>query len=397
MGYGNMHKTVNKLIDKENISNVDRYTLVFQISAFKDINQIKTLIDFFSNNNTHHNIIILIHINKLTDKKIHEEILELSHKNTQIHIITPIIVKWSHISHVHQKIEGMKYLKDNSIKYDYYVCITGGDIPIKPLDQMINWIIQNIDSSYFFDYFSEINKYKQYFERLTEYKFSKRILKTFRILIDQINFSEYTLTHKWRWYFNGRIISENSNLSGIKKIIIKFFKYLWFSLHFVQIIKFYFNPTKKNYISAQKWQFGRKVKQQKLKIYSEWQYSITSFFSLKYCNFALENYEKYIDQFSDIYAPDESFWISLAKNFTNDVGTCVFNWKPMILGLENIFKPKNNRGGKLKLAWDYNNLHSVDKYNDVYVLFARSSDSYNRTIELMKYMNIIDIQLKQAK
>lgn len=41
--------------------------------------------------------------------------------------------------------------------------------------------------------------------------------------------------------------------------------------------------------------------------------------------FVLENYEKYINQFSDIYALDESSWISLAINFGANVGSCVFN------------------------------------------------------------------------
>lgn len=69
----------------------------------------------------------------------------------------------------------MKYLRDSSIHYDYYVCITESDIPIKPVNEMINLILENKHCSYFFDYFLEINKSKQYFELLTEYKFIERL------------------------------------------------------------------------------------------------------------------------------------------------------------------------------------------------------------------------------
>lgn len=366
--------------------NINKYSIVFQISAFDDINKIQNLLNYFSKNSTDHNIIVLIHINKLSNKNIHDWAEELARNNSQVHIIPPIIVRWSHISHVHQKILGMKYLRDSSIHYDYYVCITESDIPIKPVDEMINLILENKHCSYFFDYFLEINKSKQYFELLTEYKFIERLWKTKYILLNEVNFSEYSLTHKWKWYFYPRNIEENYELSNFKRLIIKISRNVHIWLYCLQIIRFYFNPNKKNYIAAQKWQFGKPISGEKIKIYSEWQYSITSFFSPEYCNFILDNYEEYIPQFNDIYAPDESFWISMAKNFSKDAGTCIFDWKPMILGLINLFKPKN--GHEMKLAWDYKDFHSIEKYDNCYVLFARKASSMKHIIDLMDFLKI---------
>lgn len=367
-----------------NIAN--KCSIVFQISAFNDIDKIKNLVNYFSKNKSLHNIIILIHINKLSNDNIHNWVKELALNNSQIHIIPPIIVRWSHISHVHQKISGMKYLRDNSIPYDYYVCITENDIPIKPIEEIINLILENKHNSYFFDYFSEIKKSKQYYERLREYKFRERYLKTKYVLLNEINFSEYSLTHKWKWYFYPRNIEENYEISKLKKQTIKLIRNLYIYLYWFQIIRFYINPNEKNYISAQKWWFGKSIDKEKIKIYSEWQYSITSFFSPKYCNFILDNYEYYIPQFNDIYAPDESFWISMAKNFANEVGMCIFDWKPMVLGLINLFVPK--AGHEMKLAWDYMDFKSIEKYSNYYVIFARKGNSFEHIIDLMNFLKI---------
>lgn len=58
----------------------------------------------------------------------------------------------------------------------------------------------------------------------------------------------------------------------------------------------------------------------------------------------------------------------------------------MILGLINLFKPKN--GHEMKLAWDYKDFHSIEKYDNCYVLFARKASSMKHIIDLMDFLKI---------
>lgn len=364
---------------------------VFQISGFNDINKIRLLVDYLSGESCGHKIIILIHINMLSPVKLHDEVSSISRKNADIHIIKPIITRWSHITHVYQKFAGIKYLHENDINYNYYVNITESDIPIKPLSEVVKFIAKNVHVSYFFDYSDEYKITKQYYELIEGLKNMKRITKSLQIISNEISFSKYSLEHKWRWYLCGRNINHTEDWSSMQRLTIKSLRMFLVSVYAFPIIRFIISPNLHNYIAAQKWQFGKKIKESQfpsLKMYSEWQFSITSFFSFEYAKFIFLNFDKYIGRFEEIYAPDESFWITIAKNFNeSEVGECVFTWKPMILGLETSMSSKNNT--RIKLGWDYNSINSIKLYSSSNELFARKANSLEHMIQVMKLLNVI--------
>lgn len=347
------------------------------ISAYKDFSKIKILVDFLCDDNT----IILIHINKLAPLQLHNCVAKFAETKTNVYIINPIIVRWSHISHVLQKIEAMKFLYNKKMDFDYMVCLTESDVPIKTKAFMRAFFSKNKDTSFFFDYEEESKKINFVFRTLSKdkqlvidggMKMKTYILKCIRILFEEIYLSEYSLTHEWKWYLYKRNVTE-SKKNFFWKFSIRCFFWFLVAFSFVSIFKFIINPCEKKYIAAQRFYFGKKInKKVDLQMFSEWQFSITSFFSRKYVLFIIDNYDKYIPDFAKLYAPDETFWITIAKNFKSEVGEIKDDWKPFLLSIGGL--SYRDSQSEPKLSWNSKNIDCLHKNSLTDECFARRVD-----------------------
>ncbi len=332
--------------------------IAYLISAYTDKEKILRLIKFLNSKNS----IFLIHYNKMNMKKYEEiKILadNLQKNNIYIYIIEPINVFWSEFSHVQQKMNAIKYLYDNNIHFDYFISLTENDCPIKSRKFIEKFISKNKNYSFFYDY--HFNNTKMYYE--LEKGFPKNFIdikRRLRLINNEIPFDKHIVTKKWIYKIHPRNIKTKKE---------KFFKNFLLMKNSIWIILYVFFPNRKWFLKAQSFYFKKNVDFKDLKIHTEWQYSITSFFSKKFTDFLYVNYEKYCLFFKEIYAPDESIWITIAINNIDKVGDIITNWKPLILST--LGKTNSIDDNELKLSWNVDDISTIEKYKVSNELFCR--------------------------
>ncbi|MGK6341006.1 beta-1,6-N-acetylglucosaminyltransferase [Chryseobacterium sp. DT-3] len=90
----------------------------------------------------------LIHIDKKANQEIGEEISVFLQKYPNVHILKSKNVIWGGYSMVQAELDGMKYLLDMEMKWDYFINLSGQDYPLKSQEIIKEFLSKNNGKSY---------------------------------------------------------------------------------------------------------------------------------------------------------------------------------------------------------------------------------------------------------
>ncbi|MDP9959754.1 beta-1,6-N-acetylglucosaminyltransferase [Chryseobacterium lathyri] len=90
----------------------------------------------------------LIHIDKKANQEIGEEIGVFLQKYPNVHILKSKNVVWGGYSMVQAELDGMKYLLDMEMKWDYFINLSGQDYPLKSQEIIKEFLSKNNGKSY---------------------------------------------------------------------------------------------------------------------------------------------------------------------------------------------------------------------------------------------------------
>ncbi|MEI3791169.1 MULTISPECIES: beta-1,6-N-acetylglucosaminyltransferase [Chryseobacterium] len=90
----------------------------------------------------------LIHIDKKANQEIGEEVSVFLQKYPNVHILKSKNVVWGGYSMVQAELDGMKYLLDMEMKWDYFINLSGQDYPLKSQKIIKEFLSKNNGKSY---------------------------------------------------------------------------------------------------------------------------------------------------------------------------------------------------------------------------------------------------------
>ncbi|REC76504.1 glycosyl transferase [Chryseobacterium elymi] len=90
----------------------------------------------------------LIHIDKKASQEIGEEVSVFLQKYPNVHILKSKNVVWGGYSMVQAELDGMKYLLDMEMKWDYFINLSGQDYPLKSQEIIKEFLSKNNGKSY---------------------------------------------------------------------------------------------------------------------------------------------------------------------------------------------------------------------------------------------------------
>ncbi|SFN94040.1 Core-2/I-Branching enzyme [Chryseobacterium oleae] len=121
----------------------------------------------------------LIHIDKKANLEIGEDINVFLQKYPNVHILKSKNVVWGGYSMVQAELDGMKYLLEMNMKWDYFINLSGQDYPLKSQEIIKDFLSKNNGKSYIKIADQEksrpetMNRIENYFEE-TEDKISEK-------------------------------------------------------------------------------------------------------------------------------------------------------------------------------------------------------------------------------
>jgi len=90
----------------------------------------------------------LIHIDKKAHEEIGEEVGVFLQKYPNVHILKSKNVVWGGYSMVQAELDGMKYLLEMKMKWDYFINLSGQDYPLKSQEIIKDFLSKNNGKSY---------------------------------------------------------------------------------------------------------------------------------------------------------------------------------------------------------------------------------------------------------
>jgi hypothetical protein len=90
----------------------------------------------------------LIHIDKKASQEIGDEVSIFLQKYPNVHILKSKNVVWGGYSMVQTELDGMKYLLDMEMKWDYFINLSGQDYPLKSQEIIKEFLSKNNGKSY---------------------------------------------------------------------------------------------------------------------------------------------------------------------------------------------------------------------------------------------------------
>ncbi|WP_081873915.1 beta-1,6-N-acetylglucosaminyltransferase [Chryseobacterium sp. JM1] len=90
----------------------------------------------------------LIHIDKKANLEIGEDINVFLQKYPNVHILKSQNVVWGGYSMVQAELDGMKYLLEMNMKWDYFINLSGQDYPLKSQEIIKDFLSKNNGKSY---------------------------------------------------------------------------------------------------------------------------------------------------------------------------------------------------------------------------------------------------------
>lgn len=90
----------------------------------------------------------LIHIDKKANLEIGEDVNIFLQKYPNVHILKSKNVVWGGYSMVQAELDGMKYLLEMNMKWDYFINLSGQDYPLKSQEIIKDFLSKNNGKSY---------------------------------------------------------------------------------------------------------------------------------------------------------------------------------------------------------------------------------------------------------
>ncbi|HCA09619.1 beta-1,6-N-acetylglucosaminyltransferase [Chryseobacterium sp.] len=90
----------------------------------------------------------LIHIDKKANLEIGEDVNVFLQKYPNVHILKSKNVVWGGYSMVQAELDGMKYLLEMNMKWDYFINLSGQDYPLKSQEIIKDFLSKNNGKSY---------------------------------------------------------------------------------------------------------------------------------------------------------------------------------------------------------------------------------------------------------
>ncbi|GDX62475.1 glycosyl transferase [Candidatus Saccharibacteria bacterium] len=123
--------------------------LAYIISAYKLPDNLVRLVDRLNTPNSN----FIVHVDKNSPLEIYNEIYNRLISFENVHFIKRHKSPYRGFGHVKTTLNGLRYLSDKKINYDYLFILTGQDYPIKSNNYINNFLAKNYGKS-FIEYFS---------------------------------------------------------------------------------------------------------------------------------------------------------------------------------------------------------------------------------------------------
>jgi len=122
--------------------------LAFVIVTFREPRQIERLVSRLASPESY----LLIHIDKKTNLRVHDEIVSRLARHERISYIPRTRCDWGHFGIIQAFLNGIKMAIDSGVDFEYLIFMSEQDYPIKPKDEIITTLSRDPSMSYLHNY-----------------------------------------------------------------------------------------------------------------------------------------------------------------------------------------------------------------------------------------------------
>jgi hypothetical protein len=130
----NFDKNINN--NRSIYSQTKQITIAYFILVHRFPEQFKRLFKAIFNKENHY----LIHLDKKSDKKTCDEVKLFLRDFPNAHILDSENVVWGGYSMVQSELNGIKFLLDIDLKWDFFINLSGQDFPLKSQEIIRNFL-----------------------------------------------------------------------------------------------------------------------------------------------------------------------------------------------------------------------------------------------------------------
>ncbi|MFM2393347.1 MAG: hypothetical protein RLZZ546_1329 [Bacteroidota bacterium] len=133
----------SKKIEKR-VPNLHQVNIAYFILVHRFPEQFKRLFKAIYDSDNHY----LIHLDKKMDAHLHDELVTFLKDYPFTYILESENINWGGYSMVQAELNGMKFLLNHRLKWDYFINLSGQDFPLKSQNIIRNFLTINNGSNY---------------------------------------------------------------------------------------------------------------------------------------------------------------------------------------------------------------------------------------------------------